>query len=349
MSADLKLGFIPLIDCAPLAVAEAKGFFRAEGLDVGLVREASWATIRDKVAVGALNGAHMLAPMVLAASLGVGGEPTRLIAPMALNLNGSAITVSNALAEALRRLDPAGMAARTARPLARLIEARRELGSAPLTFAVVFPYSIHNYELRHWLAEAGIDPDADVRLVVAPPPRMADQLRSGLIDGFCVGAPWSTLAALDGEGETLAYATDIWNDAPDKVLGVNADWAETYPAILQALLRGLLRSADWCDQPDNRDELAAILARDAYVGAPAEALARAMAESELVFHRRDASFPWRSDAGWLLSQMVRWRQAEDTPEALAAVRQVYRPDLCRTAARSLGFAAPETDDRPPAA
>ncbi|HTI66264.1 MAG TPA: CmpA/NrtA family ABC transporter substrate-binding protein [Caulobacteraceae bacterium] len=341
----MKLGFIPLNDCAPLAVAEAKGFFAAEGLEVTLSREASWATVRDKVAVGALNGAHMLAPMILAASLGVGGEPTRLVTPMALNLNGSAITVSKALAQALRRLDPDGVAARTARPLARLIAARRELGSAPLTFAVVFAYSMHSYELRYWLAESGVDPDADVRLVVVPPPRMADQLRAGLIDGFCVGGPWGALASADGAGETLAYAADIWNDSPDKALGVNAAWAEANPEVLQALLRGLLRAADWCDRQGNRAELAAILATEAYVGAPADLVARSLEETEIVFHRRDASFPWVSHAAWFLSQMRRWGQLDPAVDIAAAAARVYRPDLFRTAAAAVGMDAPDRDGK----
>lgn len=348
MSANLRLGFIPLNDCAPLVVAQDKGLFAQEGLEVALSREASWATVRDKVAVGALDGAHMLAPMALAATLGLSGEPTRLIAPMALNRNGSAIAVSKPLAEALRRLDPGGTAARTARPLARQIAARRELGSAPLTFATVFPYSIHNYVLRHWLAESGIDPDVDVRLVTAPPPRVAGQLGSGLIDGFCVGAPWSTSAALDGAGETLAYTADIWSDAPDKVLGVNAAWAEANPDALQALLRGLVRAAAWCDEPANRLELADILARDLYVGVSADVVARSLAETELIYHQGDAGFPWRSDADWILVQMARWRQVAVTAEVLETGRGVYRPDLYRTAAAALGISAPAADDRPPA-
>jgi two-component system, oxyanion-binding sensor len=147
---DLRLGFIALNDCAPLVVAREKGFFEQQGLSVDLSREASWANIRDKVTMGALDGAHMLAPMPLAVGLGVCGEPARMIAPMSLNLNGSAVTVSTALAEAMRAEDPQGMAARprTARPLAQVIAARRAQGAPLLTFAVVFPFSVHNYELR---------------------------------------------------------------------------------------------------------------------------------------------------------------------------------------------------------
>lgn len=347
MTGDLRLGFIPLNDCAPLVVAEAKGFFKGEGLSVTLSREASWATVRDKVAVGALDGGHMLAPMVLAASFGVGAAPPPLIAPLSLNLNGSAVTVSKGLADALRRLDPKGLATRTARPLARLIEARREVGSGPLTFAVVFPYSMHNYQLRYWLAEAGIDPDADVRLIVAPPPRMAEQLRSGLIDGFCVGAPWNAQAEIDGSGEIVAWAADIWGAGPDKVLGVADAWAGRNPDTLQALLRALLRAGQWADAPEHRAELAEILARPDYVGAAPAVIARTLTDAPegVAYHRWLASFPWRSHAAWFFSQMVRWGQAPASDEALAAARQVYRPDLYRTAAAALGLQAPGADDK----
>jgi nitrate/nitrite transport system substrate-binding protein len=354
----LRLGFIPLNDCAPLAVAAEKGLFEAEGLSVSLSREASWANIRDKVAVGLLDGAHMLGPMPVAASLGVGGEVTAMIAPMALNLNGSAITVSRAVAEAMRAVDPQGMAARprSARPLKALIEARRGRGEAALTFAVVFPYSIHNYELRYWMAAAGVDPDRDVRLVVLPPPRMAGALKAGDIDGFCVTAPWNGLAVAEGTGEVMTFASEWWGMGPDKVFGLTRAWAERHPASLQALLRALLRAAAWADAPDNRAELAALLARPAYVDAP-EAVVRlslvgpmpyaageAAADSRdyLVFHRNCASFPWRSHALWFASQMVRWGQAgEDLDFAAAAA--VYRPDLFRTAAAAVGQPAPLAD------
>jgi NitT/TauT family transport system ATP-binding protein/nitrate/nitrite transport system substrate-binding protein len=338
----IRLGFIPLTDCAPLAVAEAKAFFADEGLDVALSREAAWATIRDKVAVGALDGAHMLAPMALAAGLAPGGGSARLVAPLALNLNGSAITVSRGLAEALDRLDPDMAGARTARPLARLIAARREVGSAPLTLAVVFPYSVHNYELRFWLAEAGIDPDEDCRLVVTPPPRMAEQLRAGVIDGFCVGAPWSAMAVADGAGKTLAYAGDIWRDRPDKVLGVTADWAQARPAELSALVRALVRAAAWCDEGENRAELAAILAREDYVGAEADLIARSLGETEMVFHRGDAGFPWVSHAAWFLAQMRRWGQIGPEVDVAAEAARVYRPDLFRAAVGE----APDQDWKP---
>ncbi|MDB5457021.1 MAG: nitrate transporter [Caulobacter sp.] len=333
--ADLTLGFIPLTDCAPLVVAKALGLFAEEGLAVTLSREASWATIRDKVAVGALDGAHMLAPMALAATAGV--DPVPMLAPLALNLNGAAITVSTALAAALRALDPDGMAATpiTAAPLARLIQARQAQGAPPLTFAVVFPYSMHNYALRYWLAQAGVDPDRDVRLVVTPPPRMVEHLRSGGVDGFCVGAPWNAAAVGEGLGEILISASEFWPGGPDKVFGLTAAWARRHPDELRAVLGALIRASAWADEPGNHAELVALLARPDHVGAAPELLARAL-KREIVFHRDAAGLPRREHALWFLSQMARWGQIAADVDFPAVADQVYRPDLFRAAALSLG-------------
>jgi NitT/TauT family transport system ATP-binding protein/nitrate/nitrite transport system substrate-binding protein len=334
---DLRLGFIALTDCAPLVVAKALGFFAEEGLDVTLSREASWATIRDKVTVGALDGAHMLAPMALASTLGAAGDAVPVIAPMALNLNGSAITVSSALAIALREIDPEGMAQRplTARPLARLLEQRRARGEPLLTFAVVFTYSMHAYELRYWMAQAGIDPDQDVRLVVTPPPRMVEQLRLGGIDGFCVGAPWNAVAVQEGLGEVLIRASEFWPGSPDKVFGVKAQWADTYPDELRAALRAMIRASAWADDPANRETLVDLLAAPEHIGASAQAITWALRD-EIVFHDNAAGLPHREHALWFLSQMVRWGQIEAGLDLGRVADAVYRPDLFQAAAASLG-------------
>lgn len=358
---DLRLGFIPLSDAAPLIAAKTKGFFETEGLDVTLAREASWANIRDKVSVGLLDGAQMLGPLPIACSLGLSGPPTAMIAPFSLNLNGSAVTVSIALAAAMRAADPQGMSQRprTARPLRAVIEARRAAGDPPLTFAVVFPFSMHNYELRYWLAEAGIDPDRDLRLVITPPPRMAARLASGEIDGFCVTAPWNALAVAQGTGEIVIYASEIWRVGPDKVLGVTAAWADRYPETLQALIRALLRAAIWCDEPANRAELGSILAGPDYLAAPVEVVSQSLLGSPpyalhepgepsldyIIYHRYAASFPWRSHAVWFLTQMRRWGQIGDDVDISAVAEAVYRPDLFRIAAAALGEPAPLVEEK----
>ena len=338
----LNLGFIPLTDCAPLAVGKAKGFFAGQNLDVTLSREASWATVRDKVAIGALDAAHMLAPMTLAASLGIGGSDVPMVAPLALNRNGAAFTISAALGQALRRLEPEAMAQTppSAQTLARLIAERKRAGEPALTFAVVFPYSIHNYALRYWLGQAGIDPDRDVRLIVTPPVRMVDQLRAGTIDGFCVGAPWNAVAVSEGLGEVLIRASEIWPGGSDKVLGTTQAWSKSNPEALQALLRALLQAGAWADAPDNRAELSELLGQPEYLGARAELIGQGLDE-EILFQTKGSACPVPSQGVWFLTQMMRWGQIPTHIDPVVAAAEVYRPDLYRTAAKSLGLEAVE--------
>lgn len=357
----LRLGFIALSDCAPLVVAKEKGFFETEGLSVDLSREVSWANIRDKVAMGALDGAHMLGPLPLAVNLGISGEQTPMITPLSLNLNGSAITVSRSLADAMRAADPDAMAERPrlATPLPAVIAQRAANGQPPLTFAVVFPFSVHNYALRYWLASAGVDPDHDVRIVVTPPARMTSRLEEGDIDGFCVGAPWNAKAVVDGYGEILIYASELWRVGPDKVFGLTQSWAERNPETLEAILRALIRAGAWSDEPANRQELASILSHPRYVDAPEAVVAQSLVGSPpyalgepgadshdyINYHRYAASFPWRSHAVWFLTQMMRWGQIPADTDVVAAAAAAYRPDLYRIAAQQIGAAAPIVDEK----
>jgi NitT/TauT family transport system ATP-binding protein/nitrate/nitrite transport system substrate-binding protein len=329
--ADLSLGFVPLNDAAPLIVARERGFFAGEGLSVELSREVSWATVRDKVAAGALDGAHLLAPIALACTLGVGlaGDPAPMIAPMALNRSGAAFTLSRRLTHAFAADDPRGAA------LARLIAERRRAGEPPLVFAVVFPYSSHNYLLRYWLAQAGIDPDQDVRITVAPPSRMASRLTAGELDGFCAGEPWNAVAEDEVVGEVAFRAFDIWRHGPEKVLGVKADWASRHPEQLQALIRALLKAAAWADDPENRGRLAEMLSRPEYVGAPIGSIARSLPTT--CFYAGGANAPLPAQAGWLLSQMIRWGQAPREIDVRGVAERVYRLDLYNQAAADLGW------------
>lgn len=313
-SGPLQLGFIPLVDSAPLIVAQEKGFFAAEGLSVSLSREGSWATIRDKVAAGALDGAHMLAPMVLAASLGIGSEPKAMIAPIALNRGGAAVTLST-------RLTGDGDAGAR---LTHLVRRRQEEGASPLTLAAVYPYSIHNYLLRHWLAGLGLNPDVDVRLTVVPPPRTAALLGEGVIEGFCAGAPWNAVAEAAGVGQTIVRATEVWPEAPDKVLGVTEFWAAANPAILLSLIRALAAAGAWAADPLNQPELVALLARPECLDTAPEAIASGL--SEIAFAGPGVNPPRREQAGWLLEQMVRWGQVGEVAIDKVAER-CWRPDL----------------------
>jgi ABC-type nitrate/sulfonate/bicarbonate transport system substrate-binding protein len=341
------VGFIPLMDCAPLAVAVEKGFAAEEGLDLRLVRETSWANIRDRVVVGHFDAAHMLGPMAIASTLGVGHLKVPMAAPLSLGLGGNAITVSlrvwdlmvsegvtlsatpRALGEALRNV----------------VRARERASKPPFTFAMVYPFSAHNYELRYWLAASGVDPDRDVRLVVIPPPLLVDAMREGQIDGFCVGEPWNSLAVSAGVGCIALPTTAIWPLSPEKVLGCRLEWTQRHPDRLQALVRSLYKAAVWCEQPENHLELARLLAEPRFVGAPAEILLRGLS-NRLCLQRggeaehlpefylpasQAATFPWVSHALWFYSQMVRWGQVAFDPEHVAQVRATYRPDLYRLA------------------
>ena len=326
----LRLGFIALNDAAILIVAKERGLFAAEGLEVELSREVSWATIRDKVNVGALDGAHMLGPMALATSVGAAGaEATPLVGAMALNLNGPAVTLSSRLAKAVGAdKDDGG--------LARLVARRREEGASPITLAVVFPFSSQNYLLRDWLAAAGIDPDRDVRLVVAPPSRMTELLVEGVVEGFCVTEPWDSAAVAAGAGRIAVRASEFWPRAPDKVFAVTEAWAAANRDVLQALLRAMVRAAAWVDDPANRRELAGIMARPHYVGAAAEVIEASL--GDMVFLADGATTPAPVHAAWLLSQMMRWGHVQPEVDILSVARRVYRSDLHAEAAAAVGLA-----------
>lgn len=355
-SAVLTLGFIPLVDCAPLVVAHEKGFAEAEGLSLALVRETSWANIRDRVIAGHFDAAHMLAPMPIASSLGIGPLETPMIAPFSLNLGGNAITLSNAIygemasAGASLGAAPAEMA----RALFRVVSTRREHGGAPLTLAAVHPFSAHNYELRYWLAFAGVDPDSDVRIVVLPPSMMGEAIDDGQIDGFCAGEPWNSLAVDNGVGVIVATKSALWRQGPEKVLGLRKDFAERWPDKLHALLRALYRAAQWAGRSENHGELAALLSAPQYVGLPAEIIVRGLngrlsrkggepaqaIPDFLVFSDHAANFPWQSHAMWFASQMARWGQIGFSAETMQQARQVYRPDIYRAALAPLGVDLP---------
>ncbi len=357
-SEPLRLGYIPLTDCAPLVVALEQGLFRDEGLEVVLSREASWANIRDKVQLGALDGAHMLAPLPLASTLGAAGPPRPMAVPLTLSLNGNTITLAESLCREMQAC--AGpdewCYPVPARLLAPVLQARRREGRPRLRFAMVFPFSSHNYQLRYWLAAGGIDPDHDVDLVVIPPQFMAANLDAGRIDGFCAGEPWGSQAVARGLGRILVTSYEVWNNGAEKVLAVTDAWAERHPAELQALVRALLRAGRWLDEPDNRPQAARLLA--GYVQADVELLARALAGvltraageapcSEpdfLVFHRYCAGFPWCSHGLWYARQMQRCGQVSCPEERLIeAVERTFRTDLYRCAAAGLGWPVPERD------
>ena len=343
MSANVVVGFIPLLDCAPLAAAAALGFAEQEGVDLTLMRETSWANIRDRVVVGHFDVAHMLGPMPIASTLGIGHLKVPMAAPLALGRGGNAITVSTALWEVMGEhgAQIGGSAQLQGQALRRAVQARRQAGRSTLTFAVVYPFSSHNYLLRYWLHASGVDPDRDVRLVVIPPPMLVDAMREGQIDGFCVGEPWSSVAVAAGVGSIALPTTAIWERSPEKVLAGRLEWCQRNPDLLQSLIRAVHCAAVWCETPQNHGQLARLLAEPRYIGTPAEILLRGL-RNQLVLapgaalrdapgfyeiERNSALAPRLEHALWFYSQMVRWGQIEHSAANLLQVRAVYRPDL----------------------
>ncbi|MFO1108805.1 MAG: CmpA/NrtA family ABC transporter substrate-binding protein [Bradyrhizobium sp.] len=359
MTTPLRIGFIPLVDAAALIVAVDGGFAKAEGLDVSLVREVSWSNVRDKLNIGLFDAAHLLAPVAIASSLGLGHIKVPIAAPFNLGLNGNAITVSPALHAAIMaeidgdRFDPMA----TAAALARVVFKRKKSSAEPLTFGMTFPFSTHNYQLRFWMAAGGVDPDEDVRLVVLPPPYMVDSLASGQVDAFCVGAPWNSVAVDLGVGHILHFVSDILVRAVEKVLAVRQNWSEKNPDVLAALVRAASRAADFIEQPENRAEAANILAQPDRIGVDAEVIQRTLdgrlkispdgtireSGRYLLVGRENAARPEPVQAAWLYAQMVRWGQTAYSPDALKTAMGVFRPDLYDAALGKGGKAAQMPD------
>jgi two-component system, oxyanion-binding sensor len=343
MSDRLRIGFIPLADATALLIAVDKGFTAAEGLDVDLVREVSWSNVRDKLNIGLFDAAHLIAPVAIASSLGLGHVKVPIIAPFGLGVNGNAITVSPALHVSLAAAAEGAISDPmvSARALARVVAERKAKGQEPLTFGMTFPFSTHNYHLRFWMAAGGVDPDEDVRLVVLPPPYMVDSLANRHVDAFCVGAPWNSVAVDLGIGVILHFVSEILSRAAEKVLGVRASWAQEHPDVVQRLVRAHARAAAFVENPANRAEVTALLAAPNRIGASADVIARTLdgrmkiaadgavrvSDRYLLIGRNGAGRPDPVQAAWLYAQMVRWGQAPLSAELLAAAKAVFRPDL----------------------
>lgn len=343
MTVPLTIAFLPLTDCAVLAVARECGFAEEQGLALTLVRETSWATVRDRLVYGQAQAAHMLAPLAVGVSLGLSQHRSSLVAPFKLSLNGNLVVLSRALADGLpgkaaQRINQPGEVAR------HLAESLRGGDKKPV-LGVVHRFSSHALMLRYWLASADLMPDRDYALRILPPSLMGDALAAGEIDGFCAGEPWGSVAVTAGAGEVVAVGTRIWQRGVEKLLTFRSAWAEDERESVDALLRACDKAAAWCDNPANRDALAALLSRDNYVARPVEAILPALSGNlalapdepivpvpdVLLFHREAANFPWRSQGLWIYSQFVRWGFIAASPEAEAAAAAVFRPDVYRRA------------------
>ncbi len=373
---ELILGFIKLTDMAPLAIAKEKGFFEDEGLFVRLEAQANWKVLLDRVISGELDGAHMLAGQPIGATIGFGTK-AEVVTPLSMDLNGNGITVSNEVWATMKKHIPMENGKPVhpikADALKPVIEQFKKEGKQ-FKMGMVFPVSTHNYELRYWLAAAGISPgyyttgditgtmNADVLLSVTPPPQMPATLEAGTINGYCVGEPWNQQAVFKGIGVPVVTDYEIWKDNPEKVFGVSKAWADNNPKTLVALTKALIRACKWLDEGENvnRKEAVEILSRSEYVGADAEVIANSMTgtfEYEKgdkrslpdfnVFFRYNATYPYYSDCIWYLTQMRRWGQVSEPKTNdwyFDAAQKVYLPDVWRKAANELvkeGYLTPE--------
>ncbi len=344
----LRAGFIPLVDASVLIAAAEFGFAEREGLSLDLVKDVTWANVRDRLAFRQFDIAHMLSPMPDASMLGLGSNPSPTITPFSLGRGGNAITLSTRLfarMTELTGLSETASALDNAKALKQVLDDMRMRDEPTPTLGMTYPFSSHNYEFRYWLAAGGIHPDHDVRLVVVPPPLTSDALAAGAIDGFCVGAPWNIAAAERGVGRIVAAKQDLWPSAPEKVIGMRPEWAENQQETIARLLVALDAAARWCDLAENHDALSTALADPRYIGAPENILRHVLAgkfsidsqgnsrviDQYFVFHDNHANYPRQSQALWIYSQMIRWGQVEFSQAGMDAVLSAYRPDIYRAA------------------
>jgi len=368
----LKFGFIKLTDCAPIVIAKEKGFFEDEGLQVEVIAQPNWKQLLDNVINGELDGAHMLSGQPIAATIGFGTK-AHIVTAYTLDLNGNGITVSNDIWKKMQENDPELDTDTPAHPITAdalkpIVEEAKDEGKL-LPMGMVFPVSTHNYEIRYWLAAAGIHPGmytstdikgftgGDIELSTTPPPQMPATLESGKNVAYCVGEPWNQQAVAKGIGVPVTTNYDIWKNNPEKVFGVTKKWAGENPNTHIAVTKALIRAGKWLDATDeagnlvNREEACRILSQKNYVGADYDVLKNSMTgffyfqksdKREMpdfnVFFKYHSTYPWYSDGIWFLTQMRRWGQITEPKPAEwyhETAKEVYLPDVYLAAAEHL--------------
>ncbi|MFC0401029.1 CmpA/NrtA family ABC transporter substrate-binding protein [Paraburkholderia rhizosphaerae] len=331
----LRVGFVALSDAAPLVAAKLYEFGHAHGLTLELVRQPSWAAVRDKLISGDLDAAHALYGLVYGVQLGLGGPQTDMAVLMVLNRNGQAITLSRRLTEALG-------SHRT------LAEALATLGRKPV-FAQTFPTGTHAMWLYYWLAAQRVHPLRDIESVVIPPPQMVDALAQDKLDGLCVGEPWNAVAQARGVGATVVYSSEIWPDHPEKVLACRRDFVSRFPNTSRALVQTMLEACRWLDEDGHCAEIARRLAQPEFIGVPAEMIAPRL-QGEPVHATRlpvrffaggHVNYPWPDDGVWFLTQYQRWGMIDRRDDYAEIAARINQTELYREAARHVGVTVPE--------
>ena len=330
---EVKVGFIPLTDCASVVIASVMKFDEKYGIKITPSKEASWAAVRDKLVNGELHAAHVLYGLIYGVHLGIGGPKKDMSVMMTLNNNGQAITLSNQLKE---------KGATSGETLKKLVDSDKR----DYTFAQTFPTGTHAMWLYYWLANYGIDPFKDVKNITVPPPQMVANMRVGNMDGFCVGEPWNNRAIADKIGFTAATTQDIWKDHPEKVLGSTAEFTQKYPNTARALMMAVLEASRYIDVMANRRGVAEIIADKSYVNCPVEIIDQRMEgkyedglgkkwddANYMKFYNDGAvNFPYLSDGMWFLTQHKRWGLLKEDPDYLAVAKQINQVELYKQAA-----------------
>ncbi len=344
---EVKIGFIPLTDCASVVMASVLGFDKKHGVKIVPSKEASWAGVRDKLVNGELDMAHVLYGLVYGVHLGVGGPKKDMAVLMTINNNGQGLTVSRKLAEQ-GAVDGAG--------LAKVMAANKR----EYTFAQTFPTGTHAMWLYYWLATYGVNPMKDAKVITVPPPQMVANMRVGNMDGFSVGEPWNHRAIIDGIGVSAATSQDVWKDHPEKVLGTTGEFVKKYPNTARAVVMAVLEASQWIDASlQNKMKMAETIADKSYVNTSVDAINQRILgryqnglgktwddpNSMKFFNDGLVNFPYLSDGMWFLTQHKRWGLLKEHPDYLGVAKQINQIALYKEAAGALKVSVPKSEMR----
>ena len=340
---EVRIGFIPLTDCASVVMASVLGFDKKYGVKIVPTKEASWAGVRDKLVNGELDMAHVLYGLVYGVHLGVSGPKKDMAVLMNLNHNGQAITLSKKLAD---------KGAIDVTSLAKVMAAEKR----EYTFAQTFPTGTHAMWLYYWLASGGINPFKDAKVITVPPPQMVANMRVGNMDGFCVGEPWNHRAIIDAIGITAATTQEVWKDHPEKVLGTTAEFVKKYPNTARAVVMAVLEAGRWIDAGlQNKSKMAETVADKAYINTSVDAINQRILgryqnglgktwddpNHMKFFNDGVVNFPYLSDGMWFLTQHKRWGLIKEHPDYLGVAKQINQIDLYKQAASALKINVPK--------
>ena len=335
---EVKVGFIPLTDCASIVMASVLGIDKKYGVKIIPTKESSWASVRDKLTSGENDFTHMLMGQAYGVHLGIGGAKKDMAVLMTLNQNGQAITLSKKLADK-GAVDGAS--------LAKLMASEKRPSDQPFTFAQTFPTGTHAMWLYYWMAAHGINPMTDAKVITVPPPQMVANMRVGNMDGYCVGEPWNHRAIIDGIGITAQTTQDIWKDHPKKVLATTSEFAKKNPNTCRAVTAAILEAGKWIDAGlSNKNKMAETIADKSYVNTSVDAINQRIlgryqnglgktwddANHMKFFNDGTVNFPYLSDGMWFLTQQKRWGLLKDHPDYLAVAKQISQIDLYKDAA-----------------